>query len=118
MGTRLFAFVHAQLLHRRVRQSVGLPLELTEGPEDTEELPWPHVLILQEESPGNVFLYRMTRNGDACGDTWHRSVEDAKHQASYEYLETIGEWQQVPHDVGDAREFAVAAVRSSVAGGS
>lgn len=108
---RLFAVVHAQVLHPRVRHLVGLPPELAEGANDAQPLPWPHVLVIEEESPGSVCLYRMTQSGESGGDTWHQSVEDAKHQANYEYGDAVGDWSEIPGDVRDARDFAVAAVR-------
>jgi hypothetical protein len=59
-----------------------------------------------------VFLYRMTKHGESGGDTWHQSVEDAQHQAKYEYGDAVGAWNEIPADVPDAREFAVAAART------
>ncbi len=112
-NVRLFAVVRAQVLHPRVRHLVGFPPELAEGADDAQPLPWPHVLVIEEESPGSVFLYRMTQSGESGGDTWHQSVDDAKHQADYEYGDAVGDWNEVPDDVPNAREFAVAAVRTN-----
>ena len=111
-SVRLFAIVHAQVLHPRVRHRLGLPPELTEGADDAQLLPQPHVLVIEEESQGSVFLYRMTQRGEPGGDTWHQSVEDAKDQAVYEYGDAVGAWNEIPADVPDAREFAVAATRT------
>jgi hypothetical protein len=69
------------------------------------------VVVIEEESPGNVFLYRLTREGEFGGDAWRQRVEDAMYQARYEYAEALGEWREVPAGVGDAKEFVVAAAR-------
>ncbi|MGE3843378.1 MAG: hypothetical protein AB7I50_17545 [Vicinamibacterales bacterium] len=111
-NVRLYAVVHVQVLHPRVRHLVGFPSELAEGSDDTRPLPRPHVLVIEEESAGSVFLYRMTQGGKSGGDTWHQSLADAKHQADYEYGDAVGTWSEIPGDVRDARDFAVAAVRS------
>lgn len=56
-----------------------------------EDLPSPQVLVIEEKANGNVFLYRLTRYGRPCGDTWlicttkdiglgyHRHGEDGEY---------------------------------------
>ena len=115
-NVRLFAVVDRQGLRPKVRHTVGFPAELTHGEDETEPLPWPDVLVIVEESQGNVFMYRLTRSGEPCGDTWHQSTDDARHQAEYEYGDALGEWRPVPSDASDPQEFAVAAVRTQEGG--
>jgi hypothetical protein len=109
---RLFAIVHANVLHAKTRHLIGLPEELAGIGDELHQLPSPDVLLIEQESEGNVFLYRMTRSGEPAGDTWHQSVDDAKHQANYEYGDTLGEWRAIPDDVSDPRDFAVQAVNA------
>ena len=109
---QLFTVVQAQLLRPDVRHLVGLPPEVTGGSDLRQLLPWPLVLVIQEDSEGNVFLYRVARNGAPAGDTWHASVDDAKAQAAYEYGELLGRWSVIPVDVGDTRAFALATARA------
>lgn len=105
---RFFTAVHASVLHPKTLHTIGLPPELAgDAEEEAEQLPSPDVLVIEQESEGNVFLYRMTRTGEPGGDTWHQSVDDAKHQAEYEYGGLLGEWRAIPDDATDAREFAV-----------
>jgi hypothetical protein len=109
-SNRFFATVRAAVLHPRTRHTLGFPPELTRVTNGAPQLPSPDVLVIEEECEGNVFLYRMTRSGEAGGDTWHQSINDAKHQAEYEYGDVLGEWKVVPDDVLDARDFAVKAI--------
>jgi hypothetical protein len=112
MQNAFFAFLHTRAAHPRVRHVLGFPSELAGDDEVARQLPPPDVVVIEEESQGNVFLYRLTRSGEPCGDTWHQSIEDARYQADYEYGDALGEWQDIPHEASDAREFAVAAARN------
>src|SRR5882724_196945 len=90
---RLFATVRANVLHPKTRHVIGLPSELADNGDETQQLPSPDVLVIEQEGEGSVFLYRMTRTGEPGGDTWHQSIDDARHQAEYEYGEVLGEWR-------------------------
>lgn len=62
----------------------------------------PHFLIIDDdpEKPDiGTFLYSFRSNGDCVGDTWHKNVEDAKHQADFQYENLVQEWQDIPPDV-------------------
>ena len=110
-SVRLFALVSAHVLHPKTRHVIGWPPELSDEGSEVQHLPSPDVLVIEQESEGSVFLYRMTRTGAASGDTWHQSIEDAKHQAEHEYGKGLGEWRAVPDDVADARGFAIETIR-------
>jgi hypothetical protein len=47
------------------------------------------------------FLFRYAQDGAFSGYTWHRSVEEAKDQANYEYRKALGEWLEIPGDAAD-----------------
>ncbi|MBS0193225.1 MAG: hypothetical protein JSR34_03200 [Proteobacteria bacterium] len=51
-----------------------------------DALPLPErVEIVVPEEGGNCIMYRYTRTGVFCGDTWHEDLEDAFDQAEFEY---------------------------------
>jgi hypothetical protein len=43
------------------------------------------VEIEASEDGGECMMYRYSRSGEFCGDTWHESLESALGQAEYEY---------------------------------
>jgi hypothetical protein len=61
-------------------------------------------LIIEQTSEG-FYLYTFPKDGIA-GDTWHRSLDDSKEQATYEFGNTLGHWETVPPSVCDLRAFA------------
>lgn len=104
--TRLFAVLGGINFPVRTKHYLGLPPELSEGEDKRELLPVPRFLFI-EASVDSVFLYRYAADGSFSGDTWHANVDDAKHQAEYEYGEAVGNWREVPRHVEDAVEFAL-----------
>lgn len=43
------------------------------------------VEIETSQSGSDCFLYRYTRSGECCGDTWHENLQAAFEQAQFEY---------------------------------
>ena len=105
IGIRLFAFLNADHEVSHHVQFEGLPEELSGSKYSRSELPRPQLLIIEEQDDG-IFLYRFTMDGGFGGDTWHATMEDAKHQASYEYGEAVGEWRVIPPEAKDSLEYA------------
>jgi hypothetical protein len=68
----------------------------------------PADILLIEERPDGVFLYRFTVDGKFCGDTWNTSIDYAKEQADFEFDQLLPEWIEVPANVSDAIRFAPA----------
>jgi len=66
-----------------------------------------------EENQDGIFLYRYGLGGNFVGDTWHMNVDDAKHQASYEYGESVNDWADVPPEVEDVVAFGLNQLGSS-----
>jgi len=62
------------------------------------------VLVI-EERPDGVFLYRFSADGACVGDTWHMNVDDAKHQAAFEFEGFVGDWADVPEGTEDVAAF-------------
>jgi hypothetical protein len=50
------------------------------------------VLILDSSSQG-TYLYRYDATGAFVGDIWHANVDDAHHQATFEYEGDLGPWR-------------------------
>jgi hypothetical protein len=66
-------------------------------------------IIVQCQAPDPDGFYLFTFGPDRFeGDTWHRTVEDAKHQAIHELGSGASHWQPIPATVADVREFAKA----------
>ncbi len=61
------------------------------------------VLLIQDESGAS--LYRYASDGAKAGSTWHESVDDAMHQASFEYGDALGAWEQIPTEELDPKAF-------------
>jgi hypothetical protein len=59
------------------------------------------LLFGRRRNPDGVFLYRYGAPGKYVGDTWHLNIDDAKHQAAYEYGESITTWSDIPAEVQD-----------------
>ncbi len=50
------------------------------------DMPQPdRVEIVPEGAGSSYMMFRYTRGGDDCGDTWHETLQDAFDQAEYEY---------------------------------
>ena len=86
---------------------LGLPPQVTEDGDNRKVLSWPRVLAI-EVTPDGIFLFRFAEDGSSAGDTWHANVDDAKHQAAYEYGNALSEWVEVPEGVTDVVAFAIA----------
>jgi hypothetical protein len=106
MKTRLFAILPSSATSSKVKHFIGLPPELTAHEEARQEMGKPCFLLIKEESSG-IFLYRYDAKGKCVGDTWHKSVDDAKHQATYEYENFILDWEDVPSEVKDIVNYGL-----------
>lgn len=90
----------------------GVPPKLIRWPFRRKRLPWPQVLILEAGDEG-YFLTRfakpwpLTRTARYAGDTWHRTIEEAKRQAEFEYGIAEDAWRPVPEGVEDVVRFAL-----------
>jgi hypothetical protein len=103
---RLISMLSTEKLEPKVKHYLGLPPDLTMGSDKRQELDMPSFVVIEENSDG-VFLYRYDTHGACVGDTWHTNVEDAKHQASYEYGNSLREWSEVPPAINDAVDFGL-----------
>jgi hypothetical protein len=48
--------------------------------------------IVQYEGDSSFFLLSISADGSCSSDTWHQSIDDAKHQAEYQYGVQKDEW--------------------------
>jgi hypothetical protein len=99
--TRSLALIGPLDGHRRVVQTEGFPIDLSEIP------PAPDVILLIADDDPGAMLFRYTAHGEFGGDTWHPSVEEAREHAIYDYSDALGDWVDVPETVEDAHTYAV-----------
>lgn len=86
---------------RRAAHTAGYPMD------PSKMLPAADVILLVSGGDPGAMLFRYTAHGEFSGDTWHANAADAQDQASYEYGEALGPWEEVPRDVTDAHAYAV-----------
>jgi hypothetical protein len=65
-------------------------------------------LIVIHERPDGFFVERCTATGEFAGDTWHRSVEEAKDQAVREFGADL-RWTPIPESESDPVQYAIRA---------
>jgi hypothetical protein len=111
MNTRLFTILPERTQSPSVKHYKGVPPELTDGEDTRKEMPSALLLVI-DNKPDGVFLYRFDAKGECVGDTWHMSIEDAKHQATYEYEGLVTNWQDVPDAIEDVAEYGLARART------
>jgi len=97
---RTGALIVTSLPQRRIQHS-GLPTELCGAGSPRRTLPAAHFLTIEPTAEG-FFLFRFAEDGAFAGDTLHRSLEEAKDQANYEYGNALGGWLDIPDDASDA----------------
>ncbi len=86
----------------KVRHYLGFPKAVKEDGEDSTLLPSAEVvLIVSRPQDHGAFVYRLTREGEEVGETWHEKLEDAYHQVEYEYGGRLGRWESIPEHVKD-----------------
>jgi hypothetical protein len=61
-------------------------------------------ILLIEEKDDGFNLYEFREDG-FVGDTWHRTVEHAKAQATYRFGTSISAWKEVPLEFADPVAF-------------
>lgn len=57
---------------------------------------------------GDYLLMESTMKRRCVGDTWHRSVDEAKSQAEFEFNELTSVWKVVPEQTDDVFSFGFA----------
>ena len=107
VGRRLCARINGRLEPPRVRHSVGFPRGLFPGEPEPLDLPWPVLLLILEQAPGAVFLWRLSAALEEISDTWHPTVEEALEQANFEYEGVLGDWVEIGPEVQDAKRYAL-----------
>ena len=95
----IYAVLPKQGGNQAVRHYVGLPPEVAGSSAQRKLMPRAQYLILRQTSEGS-FLYRYAADGTFAGDTWHSTLDDAKHQATEEFGESFV-WQDVPDGAPD-----------------
>jgi hypothetical protein len=88
----------------RVRHFVGFPPELSGG-SPGQPMPAARVLVIRDDS-GSKMLFRYDEQGTFAGDTWHRNLDDAKHQVEFEYGPLASEWVELPEGMTEPKAIA------------
>jgi len=52
--------------------------------------------VLIEQDGSSFALIRYSKSGEFAGDTSHETLEEAKHQASFEYEILESDWKSLP----------------------
>lgn len=105
---RLLSILLTSTTDLKVKHYLGLPPELTGGVDTRQQMGAAAYLVIEPDPEGDgVFLYRYDALGECVGDTWHTSIDEAKHQANYEYESFVQDWQDVPAEVDDAVVFGL-----------
>ena len=73
----------------------------------------PGVAVLHPEAGDAAILEWWTLDGDTFGDTWFRSIEDARESAIEWWGDDLGEWRPVPDSVADYWTYVLDAVRAA-----
>lgn len=94
----------------KTKHYIGIPPELTGGVDTRQEMGTALFLVIQEE-PDGITLYRYGAQGTCVGDIWHRNVDEAKEQATYEFGGLAQEWIEVPEEVADEVAFGLNRVK-------
>ena len=68
---------------------------------DLETVFWPARFLIIEETKDGAFLIAFDRRGHFAGDNWSADVEAAKGQATSQYGDRVGNWEDIPSEVGD-----------------
>jgi hypothetical protein len=68
-----------------------------------ERMPVAALLVVDEADDG-IYLLRYAANGEFAGDSWHQSIEDARHQARFEYGPLT--WTEAPDGPTRVDDFA------------
>jgi hypothetical protein len=95
MKARLFTILPEGTRSSNVKHYRGMPPELTGGKDARREIGPAYSLVIKE-MPDGVFLYRFDSKGECVGDTWHMNLDDANHQASYEFEGVVLNWKEQP----------------------
>jgi hypothetical protein len=85
----------------------GVPSEVYGGVETRTPLDTPVLLVIEVKTDG-VFLFRFSAEGSCVGDTWNKSVDEAKGQAKFEFNELTSVWKVVPEQTDDVFSFGFA----------
>jgi hypothetical protein len=88
----------------KARQQCGWPSQLPKSKVKSRYLERPLVLVI-EEKPEVVSLFRYTPEGRCLGNTWHRTIDGARQQAGLEFNDFFLDWALVPSDVEDVVSF-------------
>jgi hypothetical protein len=61
----------------------------------------PRFLVVDgdNDTATGALLYRFDIHGNCVGDTWHKSLDEAKRQAADEYEGLLDSWEEIPSTI-------------------
>jgi len=92
------------LLPKNLKKTGHYVIDSPDQSAHEEILSSPRILIIEEKHDG-IFINRYMENGSWVGDTWHKTIEEAKHQAEFEFGVKTDAWEEVPIEVTDKFKY-------------
>jgi len=81
-------------LRASVRRATGFTRHIIHGRE-SEDLASNIAWVEAEPANGAVYLFYFSVHGECLTDTWHESLDGAKHQARLEFAIEEADWEEV-----------------------
>lgn len=81
-------------LRAKVRRTTRATQHIIHGRE-SEDIVSKIAWVELESGDGGLYLFYFSAAGDCLADTWHESIEQAKHQAQLEFEIADADWQEV-----------------------
>jgi hypothetical protein len=78
-------------LKANVRRATGATRHVVDGRNVTSNIAWVEI----EPADGAFYLLYFSTAGECLTDTWHESIEQAKHQALFEFEIEEADWKEV-----------------------
>lgn len=107
-----YSLISEQKFKLKVPHYIGDPPVNKERGKNKTLLPIAGVVII-EKRQGTIYLERYSSDGQWGGNTWHKTVEDAKYQAEFEYGDSLIKWIEIPETVNDPVKYALEAARNN-----
>ena len=88
----------------RTTHYLGIPPASSSAPDHRIPRGEAVLLVIKVRSDG-IFLHRYAADRSCAGDTWRRTIDEAKEQVTFEYGEVLSAWKEAPFDIADVCAF-------------
>lgn len=103
-----YSLISEQKFKLKVPHYIGNPPVSKDAEKNKTLLPIAGVVII-EKRQGAIYLERYDNDGQWGGNTWHKTIEDAKNQAKFEYGDSLIKWIEIHESVNDPVKYALEA---------